>query len=258
MGPDCSLLQLSGAAKNVDRFGAATGTLTTTTIGATGALSYLWSDGVTTKDRTGLKAGTYSVTVTDQATLCKVTKSFTLTQPLSALALTGVIANVTTTGGTNGSINVTTSGGTAPYSYKWDDGPITEDRTGLVAGTYAVVVTDSKGCLARTSFTVSGPAVLSMAPKGNPVQPETPLFEASLSPNPTTGVVRLNLYSLAIASAVVNVRDMAGRKVSTSRIALQKGSNNKELNLAGVASGLYHIEVITRSYRKVLKVLVQK
>ena len=45
--------------------------------------------------------------------------------------MSGVVGNVTFTGGHDGSIDVTTSGGTSPYSYLWNDGATTEDRSGL-------------------------------------------------------------------------------------------------------------------------------
>jgi gliding motility-associated-like protein len=54
-----------------------------------------------------------------------------------------------------GSIDVTISGGTSPYSYTWDNGEITEDLTGLLAGTYIITVSDNNSCTATETITVS-------------------------------------------------------------------------------------------------------
>ncbi|MBL0051102.1 MAG: SprB repeat-containing protein [Bacteroidetes bacterium] len=49
------------------------------------------------------------------------------------------------------------SGGTAPYTYLWSNGKTTASNNGLSAGTYTATVTDSKGCTAKCSYTVTEP-----------------------------------------------------------------------------------------------------
>lgn len=46
----------------------------------------------------------------------------------------------------NGAIDLIPAGGVGPFTYAWSDGPTTEDRTNLSAGTYTVVVKDGNGC----------------------------------------------------------------------------------------------------------------
>ena len=53
-----------------------------------------------------------------------------------------------------GSIDVTPSGGVGIYTYAWSDGPTTQDRSGLAAGSYTITVT-SNGCSAAATFTVN-------------------------------------------------------------------------------------------------------
>ncbi|HMC98230.1 MAG TPA: SprB repeat-containing protein, partial [Flavobacteriales bacterium] len=76
----------------------------------------------------------------------------------SATRLFGITVNAyaweETCGYGNGQITVTVSGGTPPYTYAWADGPTTQDRTGLVPGTYTVTVTDAVGSTDDASATV--------------------------------------------------------------------------------------------------------
>ncbi|WP_191906990.1 T9SS type A sorting domain-containing protein [Adhaeribacter soli] len=142
---------------NVACNGGNTGAINLTPTGGTGSYTFLWNDGRTTEDRTGLVAGTYSVTITD-ANSCTSTVTTTVGQPASPVSGTTVVTNVACNGGTNGAINLTPNGGTAPYTFNWGNGITTEDRTGLAAGTYTVVITDLNGCTASISAAVGQPA----------------------------------------------------------------------------------------------------
>ncbi|MCB0397430.1 MAG: gliding motility-associated C-terminal domain-containing protein [Flavobacteriales bacterium] len=57
-----------------------------------------------------------------------------------------------------GSIVVTVEGGTPPFNYLWNSGRTTSTSTGLSAGTYAVVVTDVRGCVSNKAVTLKEPA----------------------------------------------------------------------------------------------------
>ncbi|MBI2967289.1 MAG: gliding motility-associated C-terminal domain-containing protein [Bacteroidetes bacterium] len=68
------------------------------------------------------------------------------------LSLASIVSNtdVTCNGDNNGSITVSASAGTPPYQYSRDGGSswqIGNSFSGLIAGTYPVVVTDSNNCL---------------------------------------------------------------------------------------------------------------
>lgn len=68
--------------------------------------------------------------------------------------------NISCNGGSDGAIDLTPLG-TAPFTILWDDGPMTEDRSGLSAGTYGVTITDATGCSDEASITLTEPTVLS-------------------------------------------------------------------------------------------------
>ncbi|RYD90748.1 MAG: T9SS type A sorting domain-containing protein, partial [Sphingobacteriales bacterium] len=144
---------------NISCFGGSNGTINLTPAGGTAPYTFNWGGGITTEDRTGLTAGTYTVIITD-VNGCTATVNATVGQPASAVSGTSVIFNTSCFGGSNGAINLTPAGGTAPYTFNWGGGITTEDRTGLTAGTYTVIITDANGCTAAVTATITQPNAL--------------------------------------------------------------------------------------------------
>ena len=145
---------------SVSCYGGANGAVNLTPSGGTSPYTFNWNDGVTTEDRTGLSAGTYSVIITDSNSCTATSSNIIITQPASALSGATVVTDISCFGGNNGVINLTPVGGTAPYTFNWGGGITTEDRTGLVAGTYSVIITDANGCTTNTNATVTEPVVI--------------------------------------------------------------------------------------------------
>ncbi len=132
----------------IDCFGESTGGIELTVSGGTEPYTYLWNTGETTKDIYNLAAGTYTVTVTDDAGESE-THTIILSEPTELnLMVTKVDVGLSTD--PIGSINLTVSGGTGPYTFAWTgpDGFTSnnEDITDLSGGAYTVVVTDANGC----------------------------------------------------------------------------------------------------------------
>lgn len=130
-----------------------TGILTASVSGGTPPYTYAWSNGATTQTITGLGAGTYTVTITDNKG-CKSSKSIDL-QPKSKLKLTVSGNNESCPDLNNGSITANPTNGVPPYAYAWSNSATTQTITNLTPGTYTVTVTDFVGCKATTSFTVT-------------------------------------------------------------------------------------------------------
>ena len=58
----------------------------------------------------------------------------------------------------NGSISITPQCGTAPFTYLWDRGDVTQSLTKVCQGNYSVTITDSKGLSTILNFNVPAPA----------------------------------------------------------------------------------------------------
>jgi len=124
--------------------------------------TYSWSpSGGTNLTATGLSAGTYFITATDNNG-CSNNAFATLTQPPALSVAAGVTADETCNGGNTGSLSSTVSGGTSPYTYSWTPaGGSNPTATGLTAGTYTLSITDNNGCTGTASVTITQPNVLS-------------------------------------------------------------------------------------------------
>jgi gliding motility-associated-like protein len=149
---------------NIPCHGDSTGTITLAVSGGFAPLTYAWTgpDGPVpgTTDLSGLVAGTYALTITDDHG-CMRDTSVTLIEPATALATSLVPTNVPCTGTATGSIDATVTGGTGPYTFSWR-GPdstfySTEDLTGIPAGSYELVVTDLNQCVNTLDVIIGEP-----------------------------------------------------------------------------------------------------
>ncbi|MNK10931.1 bacterial transduction protein [compost metagenome] len=109
-------------------------------------------------DLTGLAAGTYTITVTDDVTNCTATADVTIAEPTIALTFTKLEKQPTCIN--TGNVAITASGGWGNYKYEIEqpDGTIlgpggSSTFTGLTqAGTYTITVKDGNGCAVTDTF----------------------------------------------------------------------------------------------------------
>lgn len=123
--------------------------------------SYHWDNGQTTgQNTTGLDAGQYSFTVSDnagnmQALQVEITAPAPMTAAVTSTAITCIGAN-------DGEISINVSGGTAPYHIQWDNGDTIAVIQNLAAGLYLAIVTDSHGCTRIAGATLQPPAPIQL------------------------------------------------------------------------------------------------
>ncbi|HXH18180.1 MAG TPA: SprB repeat-containing protein [Chitinophagales bacterium] len=152
---------------NVSCFGASDGSIDLTVTGGEPPFRYAWTyngiaDAYLIEDPTNVPAGYYTVNVVDTSLGCITRDTILLTEPSEIiLALTPSVyfggVNVSTNGGSDGSIDLEVSGGVPDYTYLWSTGATTQDISGLTAGDYECTVTDFIGCQAIARITLIQP-----------------------------------------------------------------------------------------------------
>ena len=151
-------------------FGDCSGTLTATPGGGTPGYTYNWTPGNwNTATVTGLCAGTYTVTVTDQNG-CSASTTATITSYPAIVPNSQVTNPILCNGNCNGAATCNPTGGCgAPYTYLWiPGGQTTQSISNLCAGNYTVTITDPCGCTASQTITLTQPPALTVSATATP------------------------------------------------------------------------------------------
>ncbi|MCS6903870.1 MAG: fibronectin type III domain-containing protein [Bacteroidia bacterium] len=147
-------------ADSIECYGASTGNVISIVTGGTPPYTYHWSNGSNTPHLLNVAAGTYSLNVID-INGCQASQTVTVHQNLE-LKAEFLIDN-------NGCIRAIPRGGVPPYRMEVLGGGGVQNSPlevcNLAAGTYTVIIRDSKCCTYRQLVTVSSPARTCSAPK---------------------------------------------------------------------------------------------
>lgn len=152
---------------DVSCFGSTDGSISAQGIAGVPPYSYTWSINGNTKTgqaQSNVGAGTYSVTITDQAN-CSFTTSVTVENPplleVDAFSTTDYNGfDISCFGENDGAVQADVTGGSGNISYLWSNGGTSPFQTNLSAGTYTVNVQDQNGCTAQGAVTLSEPLLL--------------------------------------------------------------------------------------------------
>ncbi len=149
------------------------GAINITVAGGSGPYTFHWfnsSYSIGVQNPTGLKAGHYSVIVTDVNDI-SIGGQITLTEPIEFLVLSITPSvyppqnkNLSCSTCSNGSLTANLTGGIGNKKYQWVDqstnqsiGQTTQTASNLSAGTYLVTVTDTNGCIATGTHSIIAP-----------------------------------------------------------------------------------------------------
>ena len=156
--------------------GDANGSIQVEGDGGQPSYQYLWDDMSTDATRSGIPAGTYTVTITDDNG-CVFDTTLFLTEPEVLVASIDLdnTNNISCSGNSDGQITATYMGGNAidfsDMSYIWSNGATTSQVTDLPPGTYTVTLSDQNGCTDIATYSINEPpAIIANIP-----QPEEPL-----------------------------------------------------------------------------------
>jgi SprB repeat len=145
----------------VSVLGASDGQINISVIGGTSPYTYSWTGTTnTTNNPTGLTAGFYTVTVTDNNG-CNKSATYEVTLILPLTATINQTQQISCFGGSNANLAALPSGGRPPYTYLWSTGATTNTLSNLGIGNYSVVVTDSNTPQSTTftaNYNVTQPA----------------------------------------------------------------------------------------------------
>ncbi len=115
---------------------------------------YAWNDPeLSGRNPNGLRAGSYTVTVTDK-TNTEVIANIEIESPTPIELTVEETQRVSSDGAKDGFIEVSAKGGSGELTYKWKDGKIGTKITRLPAGQYILNVSDQNGCSVKKSITV--------------------------------------------------------------------------------------------------------
>ena len=154
---------------------AGDGSVSLTVTGGTIPFTYFWTTtngsglNVTSKNQSGLTAGNYYFTVTDDNN-CTYEDSVEITEPSLITITNEEKTNISTCyGESTGTITITASGGTGLLTYTLNPGAIQTNNdgafTGISAGTYTVDVEDANSCgpITSGSIEITEPDIIDIA-----------------------------------------------------------------------------------------------
>lgn len=134
------------------------------TTGGHGNLSYEWDNGSTSAIATGLEAGDYYVTITDQNDYWVERGPYTVTTDISNsdFNITPILfQNVSCYDYDDGLIDVEATG--LNISYQWSSGSTNSNSGNLAPGTHSIIVSNDIGCVDSEVYTITEPPLLAGA-----------------------------------------------------------------------------------------------
>lgn len=199
------------------------GSIDLTISGGDAPYTYEWSTGDETEDLENLEAGTYTVTVTDEAG-CAREQTFVVEEiPVFTVTIT---------------IDGNTMTATEGVSYQWYlngeaiDGATEQMYTATESGNYTVEVTNEQGCTEVSDMTMLTVAITTW----------DGLSDIQIFPNPATDLLHITFTLQQYHQTDLRITDLTGRVVWQKTIE-QSGDVNMQLSVQNWSAGMYIITI---------------
>jgi gliding motility-associated-like protein len=176
---------------NISCFGNSNGSIKMNPVNNSSTFTFKWEGpggfSASTQDITGLKAGQYNLSVTDN-NQCTMLDSIVLTEPKQlSMTINSSIStdgkyNINCTGANTGSVTLSAVNNAGTVDYLWSDGINGDTRTNMLAGTYKIIITDANNCHADSTVTLTQPDSIKLAfDVTEPLCPDKPNGEIKLT-----------------------------------------------------------------------------
>jgi len=177
---------------------------------------------------TGLSADEYNILVIDN-NQCQITKGVTLINP-PEIEVEIIEKPVTVDIWNDGELTANVTGGVAGYQYLWSNDSTTQTITGLSAGGYHLTVTDIGGCSIEL-FTE-----LDFTSSVNELEIDGAV---SLSPNPTSGLMRIDFDINSFENFQYFIFSQEGKLIQKDKVDVPF-KTSLEVDLETYPSGTYY------------------
>lgn len=219
------------------------GAITANVLNGTPPFSYLWSDGSTTSQLSGLLSGTYSLTVTDSAGL----------QSMVSVVLAAVNAPQLSIQLDNSNTTLISSivGGGSGVNYFWSSGATSANLQNVLPGTYSLTAVTSNGCSATQTISVPEYGTYNPPVSSSLIDILLPA-ELNVYPNPANDF--LNIESISgYPVEGCQLLDLSGKVLLFERF--EKNSAVR-LPLPSLGNGVFllRIQTANRMYNKKLMI----
>lgn len=239
--------------------GSTDGSIDITISGGTVAANYIYSWATTdgsglvadAEDQTGLSAGTYDVTVTDDNS-CASVFAIVLDDPLEISIDSENSTDASSQTTADGTITVVASGGTGNLTYDLnpgDDSNITGIFNTLLPGDYTVDVTDENACGPVSSSTIT-------VGYTNAIDDLIISDKIKLYPNPTSAKLNVEIDFEIDDVYKIEILTISGQVLFNKEIK-SHGITKEELDLSNYPKGIYFIRIYNNQFIFKEKILLQ-
>lgn len=146
----------------------------------------------------------------------------------------------------DGTIRVTPFAGLAPFTYLWNDSITSPELIDVLPGNYSLLLTDAQGCTEFISFIVD---VLS-----SNREPEGVPLDVTLAPNPTSGLVNVQMQLQESRPIRLFVINQLGQLLQEQYLGIQS-SMQEQIDLSQQPAGIYFLRIFAGKEQKTIRIL---